>query len=483
MKKRLFILSLAFVLMFTFTGCEFSKSEGSDNGSQPEKIVFADAADHLIYAQLNSLSYEDMGAKVIIGVNGDVKEYFSEYFTEQDEKYINFLNEFLQNANLYYELMYKSAGKGKMPNLAAKYGILFKDNAIFDIALSADDNKVGLSSPAISEKGFSLNYKKLLAEADEESLAIFNKVLQLDIRKYIDIAMGGKKAYEFYNEDLSSIKEVYSKYINDNSSKTETTSITRDGKEIAVTEYKITYDYDEAIKINKEILEAIKKDEKLRNLILERMDAICDELIKSKDYEIFDISEEEVKSFKEEISKAKENGFDKAWEEGIEEAIAQNEANLTSPEMAEVFDFLNALDIEYLIRINENDKVDSTLINFTIKNPENDKSLSAYGELVYLNPEELVFPDNSKFLDLTEMVNLSDDERAKYFVNNKKAFDYVKNYILEAINYALEDEKIVEIYALMEKHEMIMEKATIDAGLKQVKIMIENITPEEMMGM
>ncbi len=213
------------------------------------------------------------------------------------------------------------------------------------------------------------------------------------------------------------------------------------------------------------------------------MDAICDELIKSKDYEIFDISEEEVKSFKEEISKAKENGFDKAWEEGIEEAIAQNEANLTSPEMAEVFDFLNALDIEYLIRINENDKVDSTLINFTIKNPENDKSLSAYGELVYLNPEELVFPDNSKFLDLTEMVNLSDDERAKYFVNNKEAFDYVKNYILEAINYALEDEKIVEIYALMEKHEMIMEKATIDAGLKQVKIMIENITPEEMMGM
>ncbi len=483
MKKRLFILSLALVLMFTFTGCEFSKGEGGDSGSQPKKTEFADAADHMIYAQLNSLSFDKMGAKMKVGIKGDVKQYFTDYITEEDEKYIDFINEFLQDANLYYEFLYKSNGKGKMPNLALKYGVLYKDESIFDLAVSSDNDKAALSLPAISEKGFSIDYKKLIEKEDKEAIVLLNKFLELDIRKYVDIAVGEKSAYEFYNEDLASVKEVYSKYINDNSSKTDTTSITRDGKEIAVTEYKLTYDFEKATKANKEILEAIKNDEKLRNLILERMDAICDELLKSKDYEIFDISEEEVKSFKDELVKAKANGFDEAWEKGFEEAIAESDANLASPEMKEVLGFFEGVDIEYFIRINEDNKVDSTLINFKIKNAETDKAIDAYAELVYLNESEFVFPDNSKFLDLTELVELSSEEQANYLATNKEAFEYIKGYMLDAVNFALEDEKIVEIYALMEKHEMIMEKAMIESSLKQLKIMVEKLTPEELMGM
>ncbi len=488
MKKRLLSLALALTLVFTFTGCEFSKgSDDAKTGEEKaaEKLEFKDAADHITYAQFNTYKLEGMGFDINLGVEGDLTSYLKDMMPGQEsEKYVNFINDFVQDTKLAYAIKYKKDGEDKMPKIEGGYGLKYKGKDLINVVGLINDKNAGFSVPAVSDKGFSVDYKKLLEKEDAEAAKVLQAFLSLDLEKYLDIILGGKSAYDFYNEDLASIKEVYAKFINDSVTKTETNSVERNGKEIPVTEYKMTYDYDKAIAINKEILEAIKKDEKLRDLLIERADLVLDEIIKSKDYELFGATEEDMKEAKEELTKIKEDkDLKKKWEDGIDEIIAGYDESQNQEGVEEVKAFINNADMEYLIRINEDNKIDSGLISFVIKDEEKKADIKISAEVVSLNPDEMEFVDSTDFLDITELAASENPNPAEFFENNSEAFDYIKTYMLDAINFVLEGDSFKMVFDLMEKHEMTMEKTMIESQVKQVKTMVENMTVEQLMGM
>ncbi len=490
MKKRLFILSLVLMLTFTFTGCEIGKSDDSGDSSdgaaskeEAKKIEFADAADQITYAQLNAFKLKGMGIKAKVGVDGDLTPYIEGLVGggEENQKYIDFLNEFLSDTELGYDIKYKKAGEGKMPNFEIGYGIDYKDDVLMNFIGSLNDKNVGMSTSVIPEKGFAINYKKLIEKEDADSMKVLEAALSLDLEKYIDIILGGKSAYDFYNEDLTSVKEVYAKYLNENATKTDTTSIERDGKEIAVTEYKIVYNYDKAIQLNKDLLEAIKKDEKIVDLILDRSDLILDEILESKDYELFGATKEDIQKAKGEIAKAKhDNILNEHWEEAIDLVIEAYKEQQAMVGADEVKDFIDGANIEYYIRINEANILDSAMMNATIKDADGKNPLKVEANIIVLNADEMEFIDTSKFLDLTDYVDADYEAKSQYFVNNKEAFEYVKEYMLDAVNYVLEGENVNKIYDLMKKHGMKMEKNMMKNQLEQFKKTIEEITPEIM---
>ncbi len=485
MKKRLFILSLVMMLTFTFTGCEIGTSVSSEKDSTeaPKKTEFADAADHITYAQLNAFKLKGMGVDVNAYVEGDLTPYLEDTMgnDKNNQKYNHFLNEFLQNAKLNYGIKYQKDEQGKMPKFEIAYGIHYKDSSLIDILASLDDELAGISAPAVSEKGFALNYKQFLQAQDADSAKVMEAILSLDLEKYIDILLGDKTTYEFYNEDLTSIKNVYAKYLNENATKTDTTSIERDGKEITITEYKLAYDYDKTIALNIEILEAIKKDDTLRNLIFERADLILDEIIKSKDYELFDAKEEDIKQAKEELAKAKtDEELKKQWEESIDQFVEmykKQQAMFAAPEFK---GYIDKAEIEYLIRINEDNILDSALMTATLKDENEENPIKIVIDIVNLNPDEMTFVDTSKFLDMTAYIDADYEAKSQYFVENEEAYNYVKDYLLEAVDYVLKSDNFKQIYDLMDKHKMQLEKGMMQSQLEQIKMMIENMTPEMM---
>lgn len=472
----LMLFSLLLALSFTFSACEVGKSNANGDQKQGSEIEFKDAASHITYANFNTFTLKNMGFDAKATVKGDFKKIFGSVMSgAENQKYVDFLDELLNNTTIKYNLYYKYDEDHKIPKVNLSYGLLLNDRDFADILIATGKDKLGFSLPAISDKGVSITYQELTKDSGENEIQMMKAILALDYVKYVDLILGDKKAYDFYSEDLANYKAIYDKYLNESFVKTDTQSVERDGKTIAVTEYKGTYDLKKNIELQRALLNEAKEDKKLQQLILDKALLVTEEFLNSKDYEAFGYSEERVKKTRDELATADINdpGFQADWKKGIEESLAKlDRQESQDPNMMKLFE--NTV-VETVVRINEENKLDSYSMHLAVNDPSLNGELAFDIEMLTKQVEDSDFADVEKFYTIDDLSAMSQADMLPYLSENKEMIKYMKEYGLEIINYFLESENVKPLYEMMEKHKLNLEKSMIEMYLMQTRIELENM--------
>lgn len=476
LKKMLMLFSLLLALSFTFSACEMGKSNANGEQKQGGESEFKDAASHITYANFNTFTLKNMGFDAKMTIKGDYKKMFGSVLSgEENQKYVNFLDDFLNNATVKYNLYYKYDEENKVPKLNLSYGLLLKDRDLVDILITTGKDKLGFSLPSISNKGVSITYQELIKDSGENEIQMMKAILSLDYVKYVNIILGDKKAYDFYSEDLANYKAIYDKYLNESFVKTDTQNVERDGKTIAVTEYKGSYDLKKNMELQRALLNEAKEDKKLQQLIIDKALLVTEEFLNSKDYEAFGYSEELVKKTRDELAAADINDprFQADWKHGIEQGLADLDRQQSQdPNVMKLFE--NTV-VETVVRINEENKLDSYLMHLVINDPSLNGELAFDIEMVTKQVNDSDFADLEKFFTIDDLSAMSEADMLPYLSENKEMIRYMKEYGLEIINYFLDGENVKPLYEMMEQHKLTLEKSMIEMYLTQTKIELENM--------
>ncbi len=482
MNKKIIAALLAIAMVFSFTACGEKAGDNTGDAAEAAK-KFKTVAEHINYANFEGFDIEKgIGIDFKLGLKGGLKDYLEKQLTDENQKkYIPFIDALSKETQLSYNFAYKMADD-KTPMLAIYYGLINNGKALLDLKGQSDQENMSFSFPALSEKGFYITLAKLTEvfgeEEDQQQMANFFK---LNFKKYIDIVKGDKTGLEFYSTELAKYKEIADKYINDNATKTETTSIERDGKTISVTEYKVNYDYAQNMAVLKEYLTVARDDEALLDLIISKSTALLDEFIKSKDYELFDMTEEEINDYKARFDKYV--GEDKPqliekWKKAIDEILASYE----SEDYKQAVEMLKDVDINYLVRINGENQFDSMLMNFAYKY-EADKKLEMFADMVYNFNPEFEAVDKDKFFSLDGMLTKDSQKMQEYAQKNPELAEYIKAFLGDVATYVSESENVKHINELMKANGLEQEEAMFNMMTQQMKSMLENMTVDQIMGM
>lgn len=475
LKKKLLLFALIFALGFSLSAC--GTEEKSGNPNMEEKTEFKDAAEHILYSGFKTYNIKNFGADVSLRVDADLEELLKNTnVLGGKEAYSKFANEFLKDFAMKYHLYFKYDEKKQLPKFSFEYALKYKDKVLADIDLTSGEKKLGISTPSLSKKGFAIDYKTLTKNNSEKELKNLNALLSINYVKYIDIFLGDKTAYRFFNEDLANYSAIYSEFLNETFKKTGTTSIERDGKKISVTEYEGNYNLEKNFDFQEKILLTLKDDQKLQKLVAERLVLVLDEFLNSKDYELFGLSELEVKNIRDQVAKfdANDAEFKKKWDESFDRAMTELKMNRGIYEHTNR-DLFGKIESKVLIRIDEKNMIDSSVMELGMDNLSGMGKVSLHAEIVNKEPKDTDFKDVEKFKDISAFSDTANTTNFDFLMENKDTFEYAKEYAIECIDYFLEGEALKPVYELMEKHGLNMEKSILEITLKQYKTQIENI--------
>ncbi len=472
MKKKLLLMVMVLALAVSFGACG---KKDVKKAKKPDDI-----ATQITKANFDSLNFKNMGLEVKVGVTSDIKPYLEKMFTNPEQKkYIGFINDMAKNSSIGYKFLTKYDDKNKVPMFDIAYSVYTKDKPLIGLSAFYDGKNIGIMMPEVSKKGIIMDPVQILKNSPEISKKDFeyvSKLLKLDFDKYVKIFTEGKSLYEIYAKNYTDYKKIYDDYLNKNFKKTETKSIKRNGKDIAVTEYKASVDFKTAMDLNKKFLEIAKKDDKLRERLVKKLGLVIDELIKSKDYEVLEIKVADLEKAKKELEKLNNAENAKKWAEGIEKAIKNNDDSIKKlPEFAKNFK------MDVVLRINSEGKMDSGVILYTLNVDKNMPPVTLKAEVMYIQNPKLTKSDSKNFFDFTPYVELSEKKTEEMLKKDKKFGSFAKGFIKDFISYATDSENVKGVYELMKKNKLEMEESMIKLVLTQMKESVDKMTVEQLM--
>ncbi len=479
MKRRIFTLMLAVAFIFGFTACG-EKAE--------EAAKYDSAAEHLTHAYFETFDLSNIGIQAKIGAKGNFKPFLTKSMGEgANEKYVNFFDALLNESEVEYVFKYASS-EGSLPMFSAEYGLVNNGKDLINVDLFSDSENLGIKMPALSSKGFVVSYSKIASKIlesasveDKEGMETLSKLTKLDLKKYKKIVLGDKEGYDFYVENFPKYKELIDAYINETYTKTDVTTVERDGKTIDVTEYKMAYDWEKNINLMIAILNQAKEDEALRNMLVEKAGLLIDEFISSKDYEAFDMTEEEAKKIKAdfEAEVADKEALAKKWSDSIQESIDvyENEGkNGKAANLAKDADF------QAVVRIDANNHLDSAVGSIKVKPEGVEEAVEVTVDGVYLQNVEVEKAEGDDYYNLDALLDVEGDFEA-YMNENPAFFDFTKGFAMDVVTTLTEGESFAHIYELMKSNGLEQEEAMIQMYLQQAKTMIEGMTQEQFLQM
>ena len=222
----------------------------------------------------NSYTYQDMldelqvaktksyKAETTMGVDFNIKGYES---TEAQQ-----LSEVLKNLKLKINTEAKPSEKKSTSNLSLNFGGLsagglkvVRDNDIYGIKSDLLDNKY----LAVENR----NLKDLMRKLGQDASQVPNKIEELDIYDLLYVS----------KEDQEKLKNTYKNIFKDGIpadkyTKQENVNQKINGEDVNTKEYKLTLDETDFLNVITKLLETVKEDDTLLNLLVEKMNFIID---------------------------------------------------------------------------------------------------------------------------------------------------------------------------------------------------------------
>lgn len=196
-------------------------------------------------------------------------------------------------------------------------GYYYDGTPMFLVAIQTDFERMTLGLPQLLNKPVMFGLDKLKeriidSEVDWQTF---------DLKPYIKILLDGKSWEKIYRPYFEKLQVFLNDGHLEKMGKNEVELA--DGQKVKATQYKITVTHEEYLDFYFDLLSQMQQDEKVKQMVLDKLEALYNKFVESKDYEAAGLTEEEAKAkYDELVAKVTETFADEQaiskWRENLE---------------------------------------------------------------------------------------------------------------------------------------------------------------------
>lgn len=457
MSKKQLILIFSVIFILILSGC--SKDVKTD----------LSPAEHVTESILNTFSQGSIDASVKSSIKIDYDEVIKLEENEIiPEEFIEILNKLSLEIN--YKL--KIDEEAKTFNSFADYDINYNLLPLLSIESIISSNELGFGITNFYDKYFVINYSSFFEFLPEDK-----PLSKIDIKPYLNIIISTKSELHKKISESKKYTNIFVEHLEsrlDNGVNEEL--IYNIGEELFeenVLTYTYQFDLESILELFDKIIKEVENDEDMKNYAKALANEMLDKMIETKDYELFDLSEEEIIAVKEELN----TEFESIWTELFSEiklsfAEAVEELAYARESSALLEDSYENLEVKIYINKNQQLRKINTFvvdkgINYTI-----DYTVNSTGENVVIESKK------DKYINVMQFINFDDISD----INDKEELaKIIKEFLLGGINEISEGEVYEELFEDLKPLEEYMgiEVSEIKMYLGMAKAYIENISLDE----
>jgi len=457
-KQIILLLAVIFILSMTVSCSKDVKTELSPAEHVTESVM----------TTFNQGSF-DLSADMSFNLNYD--ELSKELGEEEISKE---LFELINNASVGIDYKLKTDMEARRFDYLLDYDINYKAMPLLSMEMILNNDEFGFGLTNFYDKYFVVDFGTIMSQVmQEEGLENLSKI---DFEPYMMILMnteseGYKKVHE-----SDRYTDLVTKHLDARLGAGISEEISYIVGEEEFTENVLTYTYEFDFKayfnLLADIVKEAKNDEDLKVYTKDLIIELMDKFIETKDYELFELTEEDVLMSKESL----ESDFEVYYNEVIstyEEAFTEieNEMDYLGEDGELLMAVYDNLDIK--ISINKEDvirKINMSLdyqgFGLTV-----DYVINATGDDVVIESKADQYIDILKFINFDEPSEINDVEELATII---------KEFLLSAISELSEGEAYTTLYDDLKpfEEELGMEISTIKMSLGMAKAYIENLETE-----
>lgn len=459
------ILLLAVILILSMTvGCSKDvKTELSPAEHVTESVT----------TTFNQGSY-DLSADMSLNLNYD--ELSEEFGAEEVSKE---LFELINNASISVDYKLKTDKDARRFDYFLDYDINYKSMPLLSMEMILNNDEFGLGLTNFYDKYFVVDFETIIAQiTKEEGL---ENLAKIDFEPYITIVMNtDSDAYKAVHESAR-YTDIITSHLESRLGEGISEEITYKVGEEEFTENVLTYvydfDFESYFNLFADLVKEAKNDEELKTYSKAILNELLDKFIETKDYELFDLTEEEILMSKEML----ESEFDVYYDELIsvyEEAFTeiQNEMDYLGEDGEMVMEIYDNLEIT--ISINKDDII--RRVNMSLD--YNGVGFNAEYIVNAIGDDVVIESKADQYIDVLKFVNFEDPSE----INDVEEFaTIIKEFLLSAIDELSEGEAYTTLYEDLKpfEEELGLEISTIKMSLGMGKAYIENLETEAIVTM
>lgn len=225
---------------------------------------------------------------------------------DEEKAMMEYANVLLQKA--IFEINYKQDLNEKNPidsQFQYTMNVLYDNEKLLDLIVGLNEEEFEILMPSLISKTFFVTKADIFEEMDFD-------YEDFDFEKYMAIIKDNNKLLK--KVDMDVYRDIFKEAYEDKITKGDTVEVElANGKTVKCKEYILEMKYDEIIDVMKDIKDALEEDEVVREYMRVTGLALLEELLESKDYEAFNIEEDDLE---EAISYLEdEDDFEDAYEE------------------------------------------------------------------------------------------------------------------------------------------------------------------------
>ncbi len=317
------------------------------------------------------------------------------------------VNKMIDKASIGVDYKLITDNPDKIFSLLYGFNLNYDDNRLIDIEAFLDHDTIGFGMPSIYEKYFILNMGGIFEKAlEEEGISLS----EIDFNKYLEVIekAHGSEGSIFAKEKY---RNILSEYLKKNLTKLDKSDIVMniDDKDetINVYNYNLDFSFVDYLELIEDFAEVARKDEDLKATFKNILTEVIELVSETKDYEKFDISEEDFN----EAKKSFEDNFDDSYEELLDQYEGLADAYKEDSEVIQAVEILNnlqtviSIDKDHIIRrVKVEQDVQFFDIAFTC-------DIKKYGSDVTLDINKENTIDLEEFIDFENTGELKNEDK------------------------------------------------------------------------
>ncbi|MBI9010690.1 MAG: BMP family ABC transporter substrate-binding protein [Clostridiales bacterium] len=462
-KKIILLLAVIFILSMTVGCSKEVKTELSP-------------AEHVTESITNTFNKGSFDLSADMNFNLNYDELSKEFGAEEISKE---LFELINNASLSVDYKLKTDKKARSFDYFIDYDINYKSMPLLSMEMILNNDEFGFGLTNFYDKYFVVDFEAIMTQiTKEEGLENLAKV---DFEPYMAILMNTEsEAYKTVYESTRYTDIVTSHLesrLNEGISEEITYKIGEEEFSEKALTYVYDFDFESYFNLLADIVKEAKTDDELKAYAKELLNELLDKFIETKDYVLFEMTEEEVLMTKEML----ENEFDVYYDELIsvyEEAFTeiQNEMDYLGEDGEMVMDIYDNLEIS--ISINK----DGLIRKCNMSLDYNGVGFNAEYIVNAIGDEVVIESKAAQYVDVLKFINFENTSE----INNVEEFaTIIKEFLLSAIDELSEGEAYTTLYEDLKpfEEELGLEISTIKMSLGMGKAYIENLETDAIVTM
>lgn len=464
MSKQIILLLAVLLILSMSVGC-----------SKDVKTELS-PAEHITKSIVNTFNQGSFDLSADMGLNLNYDELSEEFGSEEVSKE---LFELINNASISVDYKLKTDKESRQFDYFLDYDINYKSLPLLSMEMILNNDEFGLGLTNFYDKYFVVDFETVIAQiTKEEGLENFAK---FDFEPYVSILMNtDSEAYKNVHKSAR-YTDIITSHLDSRLGEGISEEITYKIGEEEFTENVLTYiydfDFESYFSLFADVVKEAKNDDELKTYSKAILIELLDKFIETKDYELFELTEEEIIMSKELLESEFDAYYDElisVYEEGFTDLQSEMDSLGEDGEMAmEIYD-----NLEFTISINKDDIIRklNIFLDYNGLGFNAEYIVNAIGDDVVIQSKA------DQYIDILKYVNFEEPSEINDVV---ELATIIKEFLLSAIDELSVGEAYSTLYKDLTpfEEELGLEIATIKMSLGMGKAYIENLETEAIVTM